>query len=98
MALTIVAKIKAKPEGVDQLVTALKAVAIPSREEAGCESYQLYLNPDDPTDLVMVETWADNDAIATHNKSPHFQALVADMTPLLAGPLDIQILKPAKDA
>lgn len=97
MALTIVAKIKAKPESAEAVQAALQAVSVPSLEEAGCEAYQLYVNPQDPTDLVMVEKWADSAAIATHNKTPHFQALVAELTPLLAGPLDIDILKPAKD-
>jgi quinol monooxygenase YgiN len=97
MALTIVAKIKVKPEGAEAAQAALQAASIPSREEAGCESYQLYVNPEDPTDLVMVEKWADSAAIATHNKTPHLQALVAELTPLAAAPLSIEVLKPAKD-
>jgi quinol monooxygenase YgiN len=97
MSLTIVAKVKAKPESADAVQAALLAVSIPSREDAGCESYQLYVNPEDPTDLVMVEKWADSAAIAAHNKTPHFQAVVAELTPLIAGPLAVDILKSAKD-
>jgi quinol monooxygenase YgiN len=97
MALTIVATFKAKPEAAERLVQDLQALAVLSREEEGCISYRPYVAPEDPTAIVMVETWADKDAIAAHNKADHFQAFAKQIPDLLAAPLTIEVLKPAKD-
>jgi quinol monooxygenase YgiN len=97
MALTIIATFQAKPEAAERLVEALRAAAVPTREEAGCISYRPYVSPEDPDAIVMVETWADADAIDAHNKSDHLRALAKVLPDLLAAPLTIEVLKPAKD-
>jgi quinol monooxygenase YgiN len=97
MALTILATFKAKPETAGRLLQELQALTAPTREEAGCISYRPYVAPEDPTAIVMVETWANAAAIDVHNKSAHLQALVKVLPELLAAPPTIEVLKPAKD-
>lgn len=97
MALTIVATFKAKPETAERLLQELQALTVPTRAEAGCISYRPYVAPEDPTAIVMVETWADKDAIDAHNKSAHLQALVKALPELVAAPPTIEVLKPVKD-
>jgi quinol monooxygenase YgiN len=97
MALTIVATFKAKPETAERLIQELQALAVLTREEEGCISYRPYVDPEDPTAIVMVETWADAGAIEGHNKSDHFQVFIKTVPDLVAAPVAIEVLKPAKD-
>jgi quinol monooxygenase YgiN len=97
MALTIVATFKAKPETAERLLRELQALAVLTREEPGCISYRPYVAPEDPTAIVMVETWADKDAIDGHNTSDHFQAFIKVVPDLVAAPVAIEVLKPVKD-
>jgi quinol monooxygenase YgiN len=97
MALTIVATFQAKPESAERLIQELQALAALTREEAGCISYRPYVAPEDPTAVVMVETWADKDAIDGHNKSEHLRAFAKLAPELLAAPLTVEVLKPARD-
>jgi quinol monooxygenase YgiN len=97
MALTIVATFQAKPEAAAELVEKLQELAVVTRQEAGCLSYRPYVAPEDPTAVVMVEQWADADAIAAHNKSEHLRAFGHVAAELLTAPVTIEILKPAKE-
>jgi len=97
MALTIVATFKAKPEAAERLVQELQALAVLTREEEGCISYRPYVSPEDPTAIVMVETWADKDAIDAHNNAAHLQAFIKVVPDLVAAPVAIEVLKPVKD-
>jgi quinol monooxygenase YgiN len=97
MPLTIVATFQAKPEAAARLQEGLQALAVPTREEEGCISYRLYVDPEDPAAMVMVEQWADGAAIDAHNQSEHLQAFAKVAPELLAAPLSVDVLKPTKD-
>ena len=97
MPLTIVATFQAKPEAAERLEKGLQALAVPTREEEGCISYRLYVDPEDPAAMVMVEQWADSAAIEAHNQSKHLQAFAKLAPELLAAPPSVDVLKPTKD-
>jgi quinol monooxygenase YgiN len=97
MALTIVATFQAKPEAAADLIEKLQELAVITRREGGCISYRPYVAPEDPTSVVMVEQWADADAIAAHNKSEHLRAFGKIAMDMLAAPFTVEVLKPAKD-
>jgi quinol monooxygenase YgiN len=87
--LIIVATITAK-EGNEVLVReALEQVVPASRAEAGCLRYDLHVDLGNHASFVMLEAWRDDDALATHEASAHFQALVQ----AIGGKADIEILK-----
>jgi quinol monooxygenase YgiN len=98
MPLTIVATFQAKPEAAERLRDGLQALAKSSREEEGCIAYRLYVAPEDPTAMVMVERWANGEAIAEHNRSEHFQAFANNASELLAAPVAIEVLKSASES
>lgn len=81
----IVAHIPALPDKVDQVREVLSALLAPTRAEAGCLSYELLQNLEDPTDFTFVEEWASDEAIDSHMAGPHLQAALALMPGLLAG-------------
>ena len=55
--LRVVARIKARPETVDEVRELLCGLVEPTRKESGCISYELLQNREDPTDLTFVEEW-----------------------------------------
>ena len=84
--ITIIAMFETKPECAE----AFRALAFPcveaSRKEAGNISYGLYTGKEDTNKFFFVEVWKDEDAIASHNASAHFQAFAGAFMPLLAKP------------
>lgn len=71
------------------LDTVLKHVATLgklSAAEPGCVAYQAFQQADDPTSLVFVEHYRDEDAQQEHANSPHYQEYVVKrIRPLLTG-------------
>ncbi|WP_432380079.1 putative quinol monooxygenase [Duganella sp. P38] len=87
--LIVVATITAK-EGNEVVVReALEAMVPPSRAEAGCIRYDLHVDLGNHASFVMLEAWRDDAALAEHEATPHFQALVNR----IAGKADVQINK-----
>lgn len=59
-------------EKIDEL-----SVATLSRAEEGCSMYDYFLARDNDTDILLVEHWADDAALAKHSAAEHFKALQA---------------------
>ena len=82
----IIARISAKSETVAELRQILKDLVAPSRAEAGCISYALFQDDDDPRDFITVENWGDSVAADAHMSTPHVAAAIAKAGVLLAQP------------
>lgn len=80
----IMARITARAGGDRQLRAVLQALLGPSRQEAGCVSYELFQNEDDPLEFVTVEQWTDQAAADAHLATPHLATAVALASELLA--------------
>jgi quinol monooxygenase YgiN len=78
-----VAIIEALPEQVGAVEEALRTAVRAAHSEPGCALYALHRTTDDPVRFVMVEQWADADALATHMEGEGVKALL----PVLAGKL-----------
>lgn len=91
MSVIVVATIHPLPDAREEVVAAVAQAAAAVHEEPGCELYALH-EADDR--LVMVEKWADADALAVHRDAPALKQLGAALKGKLAGPLDVQVLSP----
>ena len=54
-----------------------EGVDVASRAEAGNLKYDYYIPFEDSDDLLLVEKWADEDALKAHAETPHYAALKA---------------------
>lgn len=63
------------------------------RSEAGCLRYDLQRERDNPARFVMLEAWADADALEAHGKAPALTGLAARFDALLASPPDLRRLE-----
>jgi quinol monooxygenase YgiN len=73
--LTVVAKIKAKAGLVEAVHHELEKLVEPTcTKDAGCISYVLYRDQNDPSVFIFLETWESEDLLNQHIGSDHFRA------------------------
>jgi quinol monooxygenase YgiN len=100
--IRVVAIITAKPGRREEVLTAFRAIVPLVRAEKGCIEYGPTIDVDDfgprqskvgPDTFVVIETWADADALKAHAIAPHMAAYGAKVKDLVAN-LAIHYLSP----
>jgi quinol monooxygenase YgiN len=89
-SLRVIARVKARPGKVDELLSVLSSIVEPTRKEAGCISYKLFQNNQDPTDIALIEEWKNNAALESHFVTKHFKGALVKLPSLVAAEPDIQ--------
>lgn len=69
--LKVVAVIVAKPGSEDIVRGALADLVEPTREEAGCVSYELYSSAASADTFITVEVWNSQADLEAHMQTPH---------------------------
>ncbi len=77
-SMRVVARIKALPDTVADVRSILTGLIEPTRNEAGCITYELWQNREDATDFTFVEEWASATALDAHAASQHLKDATAD--------------------
>lgn len=90
MSLRVFAHIQARPNTIQETEAMLLELIAPTRQEAGCISYQLHKNNADPAGFTFVEEWVSDEALNAHLQTPHLTAALAKIPLLLAGAPDIR--------
>ena len=75
--VTVVARIVAKADSVDDLKRELLKIVEPTRKEDGCIDYNLHQDNDNPAVFVFYENWRNEQALEQHMGTPHCKALIA---------------------
>ncbi len=88
--LRVIARVKARPGKVDELLSVLSSLVEPTRKEAGCISYKLLQNNQDPADFAFVEEWQSSAALESHFVTKHFKNALVKLPSLVASEPDIQ--------
>ena len=88
--LRVIAKVKARPGKVNELLSVLSSLIEPTRKEPGCISYTLLQNNEDPTDFALVEEWQNSTALQSHFAAQHFKDALVKLPNLVAAEPDIQ--------
>lgn len=88
--LRVIARVKARPGKVDELLSILGSLVEPTRKEPGCISYNLFQNNQDPTDFALIEEWKNNEALESHLATKHFKDALVKLPSLVAAEPDIQ--------
>jgi autoinducer 2-degrading protein len=82
--LVLVVNIEVKPENVDRFMAELLANARAARAEPGCKQFDVLVDKDDPTKLMLYEIYKDEAAFETHQQTPHFKHYIEHGVPLAA--------------
>lgn len=75
--LTIVARIEAKQNRVDTVKSELLKLIGPTRQEQGCNQYDLHQDNEHPEIFVFYENWENRELWQTHMNSEHIHAYMA---------------------
>ena len=79
----ITAKFKVLPEDADNWPAITAEFTAATRGEPGCLWFDWSRSVDDPTEYVLVEAFADDDAAGAHVNSAHFKNAQSTLPPHL---------------
>jgi len=84
LSFVLEVKLRIKPENVEKFMAMLADNAKGARSEPGCKTFDVSVDPNDRTNVMLYEVYADEQAFEAHQRTPHFQKYLADAVPLLA--------------
>ncbi len=84
MNLVLQVNIRIKPENVDSFMQKVIENAKAARAEAGCRQFEVLVDPEDKTKLMLFEVYDDQKAFELHQQGAAFKKYVAEAVPLLA--------------
>jgi quinol monooxygenase YgiN len=83
-SVVVIAHWQTTEAAIDTVLKHVASLRSLSLAEPGCVGYQAFQNVDEPTALVIVERYRDEDAQQAHLNSPHYQQhVVEQIRPLL---------------
>jgi quinol monooxygenase YgiN len=84
MKITKKVEFTAKEETIEALKALLITMIDASRQEPGCELYNIYQMKNKPATFVVIETWESQEALKGHQNSPHYKHYKAHFEPYTA--------------
>jgi quinol monooxygenase YgiN len=88
----VIARSVARKGNEDELRALLQGMLVPTRDEPGCKSYELY-ESDSTGRFYFDETWESEAALDQHIATPHFKYLERAIGEMLEEPFEVNILK-----
>jgi quinol monooxygenase YgiN len=88
----VIARFVAREGRESQLRALLQGMLDPTRDESGCELYELY-ESDSRGRFYLNETWESRTALDRHLATPHFQRLKQVGGELVKEPFEVNIVK-----
>ncbi len=84
MSFALEVQIRIKPENVDRFMALLGENAAAARKEPGCRTFDVLVDPQDRSKVMLYEVYADEKAFEAHQATAHFKKYLAEAVPLLA--------------
>lgn len=81
--IMIVVEFELQPAHTADFIKLMKSHAELSRQEDGCQQFDVLQAQDDPNKVLFVESWRDAEALAVHSKVPRMAQNQAIYTPWL---------------
>ncbi|WP_337043312.1 putative quinol monooxygenase [Emticicia sp. 17c] len=90
--LTVIARIKAKAEKIEETKKALADLIPPTLLEEGCIDYVLHQSNDNPQIFVFYENWTDKESLENHLANVHIAEFSAKADDLMEEPAELYFL------
>ena len=84
MSLVLQVNIRIKPENVDAFMPKVIENAKAARGEAGCRQFEVLVDPQDKTKMMLFEVYDDQKAFEAHQAGTAFKKYLETAVPLLA--------------
>lgn len=69
----------------DDALELMRQMAVASRAEEGCISYEFYIGLSDPNTLLLFQEWESVDALQGHFETEHMEAFLQELPNMLDG-------------
>lgn len=92
--VVVVAVFRIQEGKVEEAIALFEQIVVPTHDEAGCLSYALHRDTEDPSVLVIVERWTSQVALANHFVQPHMAIMRDRGAEFLAGEPSVHFLDP----
>jgi quinol monooxygenase YgiN len=86
--IVVTGRVRIAAENRERFAEAAIEMCRRSRQELGCCGYRVYAELEQDDRYVIVEEWADDDALQSHFAEPYTREFLAKLLPLLAEPAD----------
>jgi quinol monooxygenase YgiN len=86
--IVVTGRMRVAPENRERFVEVASEMCARSREDDGCSGYRVYADLEQENRYVIVEEWADEQALQSHFTQPHTGVFLGQLGPLLAEPAD----------
>jgi quinol monooxygenase YgiN len=86
--IVVTGRMRIAPENRERFAEVSTEMCRRSREEAGCHGYRVYADLEQDGRYVIVEEWADDEALQSHFSEPYTREFLTALLPLLAEPAD----------
>jgi quinol monooxygenase YgiN len=90
--VSVIARFFPKSGQQDVVEKILKGMVGPTRNEPGCERYDLYRVKDGPIQFTLFEIYKDQAALEFHRTTEHYKAYRAAIGDLLSEPIGVSVL------
>ena len=84
MSYVLQVQIAIKPENVESFMRKVLENAAAARKEPGCLHFDVCVDPQDRTKVMLYEVYRDEAAFQEHQKGDAFKRYLAEAVPLLA--------------
>ena len=84
MSLVLQVSIQIKPENVDAFMQKVIENGKAARTEPGCRQFDVLVDPEDRTKVMLYEVYDDQKAFEAHQAGAAFKKYLAEAVPLLA--------------
>ena len=74
-----------KAEVRKEALDLMREMAIASREEEGCITYEFYVGLSDPNTMLLFQEWTSVDALQGHFETEHMEAFMQQLPSVLDG-------------
>jgi quinol monooxygenase YgiN len=95
--MKVVSHVTAVPHEIGPLLELLDKVAVATRQEPGCVSYEVFENVQDPTDITVISDFDDQGAYEEHFGQTYMLDMLAELPSLTSGEIENRVLKEIED-
>ncbi len=90
--LTVIAKIKSKPEKMEETKAVLEGLIAPTREENGCVQYDMHQDSADSSLFFFYENWESKEHLDKHLQMPYLKDFFSKEASLLSQPVELHLM------
>lgn len=78
-------KIPLRPDCRERAIELARDMAVATREEIGCISYDFYVGLSDPNTLMLFQEWENMEALMGHFQTDHMDAFLSELPEVVSG-------------